>query len=100
MLLKRGLESGGEADGLKKLLVFAAPRINWHPTEPSQQLGVTLDQVLLGQLGVDLDRLSDLVQRAKMTGQDRECFYQSLAAVRHAEPEQLTKLGRTEFDIR
>ena len=94
LLLKRGVDEAG-----KKLLVFAAPRINWHPSRPSEPLGVDADQVLIGQLGLDLDRLSELVQRSKMTGRDRECFYQALSAVRHTEPEQLLNLGRTEFEI-
>lgn len=94
LLLKRGLDGDG-----KKSLFFAAPRLNWHPSKSSRQLGTTEDQVLLGQLGLDIDRLSDLVQRSKMTAQDRECFYQALAAVRLVEPEQLARLGRREFEI-
>lgn len=94
LLLKRTLDENG-----KRSLVFAAPRINWHPSKSSASLGTTEDQVLLGQLGLDIDRLSDLVQKAKMTSKDRECFYQSLAAVRLVEPEQLARLGRKEFEI-
>jgi hypothetical protein len=55
--------------------------------------------VLLGQLGLDIDRLTELVHRSKMTGEDRECFYQALTAVRLAEPDQLARLGRTDFEI-
>ena len=93
LLLKLGLNENGESP-----LVFAAPRLNWHP-QKSSELATTPDQVLLGQLGLDIDRLSDLTQKSKMTPQDRECFYQSLAAVRHAEPEQLERLGKQEFEI-
>lgn len=94
LLLKRG--SSENAGGT---LVFAASRLNWYPTEPSALLKTTPDQVLLGQLGLDIDRLTEVVHRSKMTGEDRECFYQALAAVRLAEPDQLARVGRTEFDI-
>ena len=80
-------------------LAFAAARLNWHPKRPSESLGVSNDQVLLGQLGVDIDRLTEVEQRAAIVGEDRECFYQMLAAIRLAEPKTLAKVGRSSFDI-
>ena len=94
LLLKRNVNEKGEPQ-----LIFAASRLNWHPSKPSGLFVTTQDQVLLGQLGMDIDRLSDLTQRSKMTANDRECFYQALSAVQHAEPEQLARLGKQEFDI-
>jgi len=98
LLLKRNVNREGDENG-EAQLIFAASRLNWHPSKPSRLFATTQDQVLLAQLGMDIDRLSDLVQRSKMTANDRECFYQALAAVQHAEPEQLAKLGKQEFDI-
>lgn len=93
MLLKRTIIQQQSA------LVFAADRIRWHPELRSEPLGVTNDQVLLGQLGLDIDRLSGVVHNAPIVAQDRECFYQLMSAVRQVEPEQLAKLGKREFDI-
>lgn len=93
MLLKRTVLQQRPA------LVFAADRIRWHPQQQSDSLGVSNDQVLLGQLGLDVDRLADVVHKSPIIAQDRECFYQLMSAVRRVEPEQLAKLGRRTFDI-
>lgn len=93
LLLKRMLDHG------KQVLVFAASRLNWHPTQPSRALAVSNDHVLLSQLGVDIDRFSDVVHKAGLESIDRECFYQCVAAVRMAEPDQLARLGSRRFDI-
>ena len=80
-------------------LVFAASRVRWHPSQTSSIPSVTSDQVLLAQLGLDISRLEEVQHKAGMTAADRECFYQSLAAVQSTEPQLLAKLGRDTFDI-
>lgn len=69
-------------------LYFVATEARWLPTEPSKELGVSADQVLLASLGVDIggfDRMSAL----KLGKTDREPFYEMLAAVEAASSEQL-----------
>ena len=48
---------------------------------------------------MDISRLAEVQHKKGIEATDRECFYQTLAAVRLAEPAQLTKLGRQQFDI-
>ncbi|PQO26734.1 hypothetical protein C5Y96_19820 [Blastopirellula marina] len=62
--------------------VFATPKISWHPSEPNQDLGVTADQVLLAEQGMDIGELSRVKDRVKFEGLEREPFYQMMAAVR------------------
>lgn len=93
LLLKRG----ALAD--QPLLTFAAARVQWYPTRPRETMGISADSVLLAQLGVDISLLSKMKQKAAIDAADRECFYQSLAAVRLAKLEQLAKVGRRQFDI-
>lgn len=60
-------------------LVFAAPRVAWHP------------QNVLGQLGMD-EGLFDTVQnRRPILAAERECFYQLLAAAGRTQPFQLDR---------
>jgi hypothetical protein len=60
-------------------LVFAAPRVAWHP------------QNVLGQLGMD-EGLFDTVQnRRPILAAERECFYQLLAAAGRTQPFQLER---------
>lgn len=94
LLLKRSRGRNGAPS-----LVFAASRLNWHPQEVAPEFGISRDHVLLSQLGLDIDRLQDLVQKAPIVHSDRECFYQALAAVRHTEPELLSRLGKKTFQI-
>ena len=62
--------------------VFVAQRIGWHPDTP------------LGKLQMDVGLLDDVEDRESLTDNDRECFYQLLAAVGRTEPGKL--LGEAE----
>ena len=93
LLLKRVTE------GDQKMLVLAANRLAWYPSQGSDSLHVSNDQVLLAQLGTDIDRLSEVTHHAPISGKDRECLFQMLASVRAADPLQLTKVASREVDI-
>ncbi|MBN1910713.1 MAG: hypothetical protein JW818_13290 [Pirellulales bacterium] len=62
--------------------VFAARRIAWRP------------DTLLGRLGMDVGLLDDLVDKQNLSPDERECFYQMLAAVGRAAPGELTEAAR------
>lgn len=81
------LKTGGDADGQREL-VFAAERIAWLPERPEPSLGVTLDTVYLASLGLDVGLLDSVrtTNRKAITSEDRECFYQLLAALGRADP--------------
>ena len=57
--------------------VFVARRIAWYPS------------TLLGTLGMDVGLFDSVENRTRLSGQDREAFYQMLAAVGRAKPGQL-----------
>jgi len=59
--------------------VFVLTRLAWHPDTP------------LGNLGMDAGLLDEVEQRKELTKEDRECFYQMLAALGRAEPGQLLR---------
>lgn len=79
--------------------VFAASRVQWLPSTASLELGVSEGKVLLADLGFDVTRLDEVEHRAAISGVDRECFYQLLAAVRHADQSRLQAEGKRQFDI-
>ena len=85
--------------GEKTGLVLAASQIHWFPQVPSKDLQTTNDMILLADLGVDIGPLADVRQRSTMRAEDRESFYQILAAVHHAEMTQFDKLARRQFDM-
>ena len=64
--------------------VFASSRIAWYPKDQ-----------LLGQLGMDVALLDDLADRQPLRHEERECFYQLLAAASRAKPGQLEKTAGT-----
>ena len=66
-------------------LAFAAPRLAWYPDN------------LLGELGMDAGLLDSVQDQKPITAEDREAFYQMLAAVGRAEPGQL--LRQAEDDL-
>ena len=76
MFLKVGQPAGAEPQ-----LVFAADRIAWHPDHVDQRLGVDADDVLLGELGMDVGLLSQVQDQKRIGAEERECFYQLLSAV-------------------
>jgi len=81
------LKTGGAEDGRPEL-VFAAGRVAWLPQRAEAALGITPDLVYLASLGMDAG-LFDVVRstnRRSITADDRESFYQLLAALGRAEP--------------
>lgn len=94
------LKTGGEEDGAAEL-VFAAERVAWLPEQPNPSLGVTPDLVYLASLGMDVGLLDTVRQtnRRPITGDDRECFYQLLAAAGRAVPADLFARAQTPPDV-
>jgi hypothetical protein len=86
-----GEPGGAKADAkppgaAEALLLFAAPRVAWHPDTP------------LGRLGMDLGLFDQVRDR---TGLDeRECFYQLLAAAGRADPAALAREARAQLASR
>ena len=70
------LKAAGKDDG-QPLWIFAAPRLAWYPDD------------LLGRLGMDFGLFDSIQDRKVITADDREAFYQMLAAVGRAKPDQL-----------
>ena len=83
MFLKIGTtEDGAEA------MAFAAPRVAWLPDREHPDQGIGPDQILLGNLGMDVG-LFDAVRsrnRLPIGAVERECFYALLAAADRAAP--------------
>ena len=90
------------SDGEKEpQLMFAADRIVWHPEQANQALGISADHVYLAKLGLDLGQLDNVVDRTAkeaITSRERECFYQLLAAVGHADLQRLAG-EQNDFDL-
>lgn len=74
-----------DADPARPVPIFAAPRIAWYP------------DTLLGQLGMDVGLLDDVVDRAALGPADRPCFYAMLEAVGRAAPGQLMAAADAEL---
>ncbi|MGM0487973.1 MAG: hypothetical protein ACQESR_14570 [Planctomycetota bacterium] len=88
MFLKRAASVGDQAHFL-----FAAPRIAWLPDQVNAELGIGPDQVLLGNLGMDVG-LFDAVRSRNglpINAAERECFYALLHAVGRAKRTQLAQ---------
>jgi hypothetical protein len=60
--------------------VFATQRLAWHPAG------------LLGDLGMDVGLFDQVQNKAPMGPEERECFYQLLAAAGKADPQELFRL--------
>jgi len=69
-------------DPHKPIPVFAGHRIAWYP------------EGLLGDLGMDIGLLDVVVDRQPILPEERETFYQLLAAMRRAQPEQVFQAAR------
>jgi len=78
------LKDAGESNG-QPLLVFAAPRLAWYPDN------------VLGQLGMDCGLFDTVQDQKPIGGPDREAFYQLLAAVGRAAPDQLLNLAEADL---
>jgi hypothetical protein len=94
------LKTGDAVDG-RAQLVFAAHRIAWLPDRPEPNVGITADQVLLADRGVDaglLDTIRTSNGKALLSA-DRESFFQMLAAVDRLEPELLFGRAGRRLDL-
>jgi hypothetical protein len=87
MFLKIAGDENGEPE-----FVFAANRFAWRPVSPREQLGVEPVHVYLASRGVDIAELAKVGDRSASL--PHEPFYQLLAAVAEAKPEELA--GRSE----
>lgn len=92
----------GDASGELPQLVFAANRIGWLPDRVQESLGISADHVYLASLGMDIGLFDDVRTRnsKKVAREDRECFYQLLAAVGHAKPDDFRAHTATQFDLK
>jgi hypothetical protein len=91
----------GSSDEAEIPLIFAAERIAWLPDQPRPQWGIGRDEVLLGDLGVDVGLLEGVRQTngRALTADDREVFYQMLAATGRADQEALVQQASRDFDL-
>ncbi|MCU0872684.1 MAG: hypothetical protein MUE50_10105 [Pirellulaceae bacterium] len=89
------LKTGGDESGHPEL-IFAAERVAWLPQRPEPSRGVTPSIVYLASLGMDAGLFDSVrnTNRKAITGEDRECFYQLLAAIGRAAPADV--FGRAE----
>ena len=62
------------------LPVLLAPRIAWTPDRIDEALATTPSLLILGNLGMDVGLFDQIQDRQGLTEDDRECFYQLLAA--------------------
>ncbi len=92
MFLKLG-EPKDKDDESSTPLLFAASRIGWLPDHLDAQLGVDPDQVLLGNLGMDIGLFDSVRARNKMPigAAERECFYALLSAAERIATPALAK---------
>jgi hypothetical protein len=72
-------------DAQRPLPVFVARRVAWYP------------RTSLGRLGMDVGLLDGALETPRLAAEDRECFYQLLAAVGRAEPGRLLAEAREEL---
>ncbi len=91
----------GETDNGVPELVFGADRVAWMPDSVQPDAGITVDHVLLGDLGMDVGLLDEVreTNRRELKGADRECFYQMLAATGRGEAGDLYRHARRPFDV-
>ena len=71
-------------------LVFAADRVPWFPDRVDEEAGIEASQVALAQAGFDGSYFEDLRKRnrKRFNKQERESFYQMLAATSRLDHEQ------------
>lgn len=88
MFLKLGMPSDGQPHFL-----FATPRIAWLPDHVDTDLGIGPDQVLLGNLGMDVSLFDTVRSRngLPIDAAERDCFYALLQAVGRIEADQLAQ---------
>ena len=91
----------GSGDESTAELFFTAERIAWLPDRPNPPWGIGRDEVLLGDLGVDVGLL-DAVRQSNgrpLVAGDREPFYQILAATGRASQSMLLQQASRQFDL-
>lgn len=77
------VQDAGPLQGNVGSLLFAAKRVAWYP------------QGLLGDLQMDFGLFDTVRDRTRLN--ERECFYQLLAAVNRASPSELDEAGRKQL---
>jgi hypothetical protein len=87
-----------EADGVVHF-VCVADRISWFPDRPAEAANIAADQVFLASYGMDIGLFDELVHKRRLVAEDRECFYQLLAAIGRSDATAASHLARTQFDI-
>jgi hypothetical protein len=94
------LKSGSDDESPVPLL-FAAERVAWMPDQPRPQWGIGPDEILLGDLGVDVGLLDAVRQThgRALVASDREPFYQIMAATGRADPDTVFAQASREFDL-
>lgn len=70
----------------RPLPVLLAPRIAWMPDRIDKALATTSSLLILGNLGMDVGLFDQIQDRQALTKDDRECFYQLLAATAGTAP--------------
>jgi hypothetical protein len=89
------LKLGIAEESSDPVLIFAAGRIAWQPDRPVPSAHITADQVALAKLGFDVGLFDD-VRAGNGRGigdNDREAFYQLLAALGRAPAGELHRAG-------
>lgn len=76
------LKTADSNDDKPPALVFASQRLAWHPATE------------LGKLGMDVGRLEEVTQDQPISGQEAAAFYEMLAAVGHANVNDLLAATR------
>jgi len=82
-------------------LIFAAERVAWLPDQEGTAKEVTPSHVLLGNLGMDVGLFDDVreANRKALGEEDREGFYQLLAATGRAKPAALFDRAEGPFEL-
>lgn len=100
--LEKDLDECAKVDGLflkvgglvaqDARLIFAAGRVRWYPDQVSESYGIGLDQIRLAKLGVDWGQFENVkkTNRQGLIEDDRESFYQVMAAMNSEEGRKQT----------
>ena len=73
-------------DDSRQSIVAATDRVAWHPQVARPELGISPQHVWLAGLGVDLGQMELAKQDGPLVAEDREGFYQLLAAMGRTTP--------------
>ncbi|MEX2025959.1 MAG: hypothetical protein WEH44_01640, partial [Pirellulaceae bacterium] len=78
--------------------LLVAKRIVWRP-ERVREPYVSFGETVLAGLGVDVGLLEDVVNRQPILPQEREVFYQILAAMGQIPPQELVRLAEGQLPV-